>query len=198
LHVYAVASFLDTHNEITVPVTKIEQFELERISALQTPQQVLLVIKQKLPTDEPIVTGKITLLRDGIKDPGNMGTIIRTADWFGIDQLICTNDCVDIYNPKVVQASMGSITRLKVWYEDVQPLLQNATVPVYGAFLDGTDVYTLPQSKEGILVIGNEGKGIRSELQSFITQRVTIAKKGGAESLNAAIAAGIIMSVLTR
>jgi TrmH family RNA methyltransferase len=137
---------------------------------------------------------------DGIQDPGNMGTIIRTADWFGIQQIICSNDTVELYNPKVIQSTMGSFTRVKVWYKNLKEIFANndADVPVYGALLQGKSIYDIPEISEGILLMGNEGNGIRPENLSFITQPITIPKQGGAESLNVGVATGIIVAQLTR
>jgi RNA methyltransferase, TrmH family len=198
VHVYALASYLQKHAGIKVPFTEISEKELERISALQTPHQVLLVAKQKQRSTTFAWQQNITLVLDGIQDPGNMGTIIRTADWFGIKQVVCTDDCVELYNPKVVQATMGSITRVDVWYEDVAELIAHAKIPVYGALLNGENVFDTHFEKQGILVIGNEGKGIREQIRQHINHPVTIPKIGDAESLNAGIAAGIIMGMMTR
>lgn len=198
LHVYATKAYLQKHNNISSAVTEITDIELDRISALQTPNQVLVVAQQKQPEQAPVFKDNFTIVLDGIQDPGNMGTIIRTADWFGIHQIVCTHDCVEVYNPKVVQSTMGSITRVSVWYEDVNTLLEKTDVPVYGALLHGKDVFENGRIEEGILVIGNESKGIREEIKKHIKHPVTIPKLGGAESLNAAVAAGIIMSVMKR
>jgi TrmH family RNA methyltransferase len=133
---------------------------------------------------------------DGIQDPGNFGTIIRIADWFGIKQIIAGEDCVEVYNPKVIQSTMGSICRVNVWYNNLQQWLVNIDVPVYGALLNGENVYNLKSITEGLLIIGNESKGIREPLKSIITHPITIPKRGNAESLNAAIATGIIVGCM--
>ena len=152
--------------------------------------------RQHLPSGKPVVKNHCILALDGIQDPGNMGTILRIADWFGINQLVCSMDCVDIYNTKVVQSTMGSITRVQCWYTNLNEWLAGVEVPIYGALLNGKNVYDVEKMKEGIIVIGNESKGIRSDVFSFITHPVTIPKKGSAESLNAAVATGIILSHL--
>lgn len=132
---------------------------------------------------------------DGIRDPGNMGTIIRIADWFGINNIICSRDCVEQYNPKVVQASMGSIARVNIVYKDLEEFLkQNKNVIVYAATLNGKSVHSVDKINEGLLLIGNESNGIRSELLALVTEEITIPRLGGAESLNAAVATGIILS----
>jgi len=168
--------------------------ELEKISALSTPNQVLAVFeKNKAPHID--VQGKLNLVLDDIQDPGNMGTIIRIADWFGIENIICSEHSADMYNPKVVQSTMGSIGRVNVLYTDlVEFLKKHSSVRKYAAALDGTPVQQLKNIKEGLLVIGNESKGISQEIFAMATDKITIPKIGQAESLNAAIATGIILS----
>ena len=132
---------------------------------------------------------------DEIQDPGNMGTIIRTADWFGIENIICSEDCVDSYNPKVVQSSMGSLGRVNVIYADLEEFINgNKSVSIYAATLGGTSLYALDKINEGIILIGNESKGINDGLSKYAAKQITIPKSGKAESLNAAVAAGIILS----
>jgi RNA methyltransferase, TrmH family len=179
-----------------VPITRIETFELEKISTLQTPNQVLVIARQQEEKGEPVLTKKLTLMIDGIQDPGNLGTIIRIADWFGIDQIIASTDTVECYNPKVIQSTMGSFLRVQIWYRDLETFLAAQQVPVYGALLDGESMYTTPIPSEGILVIGNESKGIREPVLSFINYAVTIPRMGKAESLNAAVATGILLAQL--
>ncbi|MBK5270220.1 MAG: RNA methyltransferase, partial [Bacteroidia bacterium] len=140
---------------------------------------------------------RITLVLDGLQDPGNFGTIIRIADWFDVDQIVCSNDCVDMYNPKVVQSTMGSIARVKIFYTDIKEWLTiQKDVRIYAATLEGQDISAVKKLDEGIIVIGNESKGIRAELMKLVDVSITISKKGKAESLNAAVAAGIILSHL--
>ncbi|MCH5600534.1 RNA methyltransferase [Niabella ginsengisoli] len=139
----------------------------------------------------------LSLALDGIQDPGNLGTIIRIADWFGIDQIICSRDCADVYNAKVVQASMGSIFRVSIYYTDLDSWMgEQKTTMFYGAALNGTPLKKITGLEKGVIVIGNESKGIREHVMSRITQKITIEKFGAAESLNAAVAAGIILSHL--
>lgn len=181
----------------TFPVTMIiEQHELEKISHLATPNQVLVIAAQRKLVHQPVEKNNLTLVLDGIQDPGNLGTIIRIADWFGITQIVANTDTADIYNPKVIQSTMGSIIRVNVWYTNIEQWLSHVTVPVYGAMLNGKSIYSTPKIKEGILVIGNESKGIRSNILPFIQHAVTIPGTGHAESLNAAVATGIILSHL--
>ncbi|MBC8032614.1 MAG: RNA methyltransferase [Chitinophagaceae bacterium] len=134
---------------------------------------------------------------DGIQDPGNMGTLIRIADWFGVEYIIASEESVDVYNPKVVQATMGSIGRVQVVYDDLLRFIKVIpAVPVYAAALEGKDITEYKKITEGIILIGNESKGIRAPLLESATYRITIARRGKAESLNAAVAAGIILSHL--
>ncbi|TKK68898.1 RNA methyltransferase [Ilyomonas limi] len=176
-----------------VVTEEIDEAALQRISQLETPNKVLAVAeKKKLPSLQ--LNSHFTLVLDGIQDPGNMGTIVRIADWFGITQIVAAKDTADCYNPKAVQSSMGSIARVHVWYDEPAPILANAQVPVFGALLQGKSVYEIQYQQEGILVIGNESKGIREQLLPFIQQAVTIPRTGAAESLNAAVATGILLS----
>jgi TrmH family RNA methyltransferase len=179
-----------------VPFTEIEGFELEKISALQTPQQVLAVVKTKSQPFIPFEKDQWLVMLDAIQDPGNMGSILRTADWFGIKTIYCTTDTADIYNPKVVQASMGSLTRVNVCYGDCEQWLTDPGVPVYPTLLNGEDIFKATNIKPGIIIIGNEGRGIRPALLKKFDMALTIPKKGKAESLNAAVATGIMLSKL--
>ncbi|MDE3253443.1 MAG: RNA methyltransferase [Bacteroidota bacterium] len=181
-----------------LPIIRITESELSRISQLTTPNQVFAVAEQRIPVHPPVLPGKLTLVLDDIRDPGNLGTLIRIADWFGIDQIIASEETVDLYNPKVIQSTMGSFLRVQVWYKPLAGFLSSVTVPVYGALLEGKSIYTQPPVKEGILIIGNESRGIAPELLPFVSDPVTIPRLGGAESLNAAIAGGILLSQMTR
>lgn len=180
----------------SLPITRITPFELEKISLLQTPNQVLLIAAQQEPGGEPVLKNQFTLMLDGIQDPGNLGTIIRIADWFGINQIIASEDTAELYNPKVIQSTMGSFLRVKVWYRDLETVLAKNEVPVYGALLNGESMYTIAVPNEAILVIGNESKGIRETVLPHISHAITIPRIGRAESLNAAVATGILLSKL--
>lgn len=171
--------------------------ELERISSLATPNQVLGIFQQPAHATEPDLRNKISLMLDTIQDPGNLGTIIRCADWFGIEHVICSRDSADIFNQKIVQSTMGSIVRVRVLYEDLVPFISHHAIPVYAAALTGTDIRRLPPVKEGIILIGNESRGIHESLLAEAQHRITIPRKGEAESLNAAVAAGIILAHVT-
>mgnify|MGYP003575593126 FL=1 len=197
--VYALKEWLVSNEELckNIECEAVAGFELERISQLKTPNQVLAIVA--LPGVEHFKFAKDQpgLVLDGIQDPGNLGTIIRIADWFGIYQVICSKDCADAYNPKVVQSTMGSIFRVKLLYTDLGKWLDsNRDLAFYGAALDGIPLKNIPAISNGLVVIGNESKGIRPEVMSRVTQKITIEKWGAAESLNAAVATGIILSHL--
>ncbi len=183
--------YSDLAGEKAMPVTAMD---LQKMGTLKTPHQALAVFPRKAEQAIDIRAWIVAL--DAIQDPGNMGTIIRTADWFGIKNIIASPDTVDCYNPKVVQATMGSLARVQVLYKNPEDWLPTIPLPVYGAMLSGENIYELPKLKKGILLIGNEGKGIRDALQPLITKRITIPRKGGAESLNAATAFAILASHL--
>jgi RNA methyltransferase, TrmH family len=178
----------------TGEVILVNEDELQRLTGLQTANQVLAIAEQKNHDLIPVLSGTLTLALDNIQDPGNFGTIIRIADWFGIKQIIASNETVELYNPKVIQSTMGSFLRVEVYYADLPGLLNNAKVPVYGALLNGNNIAEVGKIVEGVLVIGNESKGISEEINKLITHPLTIPKVGGAESLNAAVATGIILS----
>jgi len=179
---------------------EISTTDLAKFSSLTTPQEVIALIK--IPVWPTLLTQNLqqgfNIVLDGIQDPGNLGTIIRTADWFGIQNIICSEDTVDAYNPKVVQATMGSLARIHVHYTDLANVLKNSVLPIYGALLNGENIYQTNFGKHGLIVMGNEGNGIRHEIEALIQKRVTIPLLGKAESLNVAIATAIFCSELTR
>jgi TrmH family RNA methyltransferase len=183
-----------------IKLFEVNNVELEKISTLQAPQGILALVK--IPNTEEVdvhtLKNKFTLLLDGIQDPGNLGTIIRTADWFGINKIICSLNTVEIYNSKTVQATMGSLSRVKVYHQDLSTLITASKLPVFGALLSGTNLYEMDWGKEGLLVLGNEGQGISEEIKGLITKSVTIPRVGGAESLNVAISAGILCADISR
>jgi len=179
---------------------EISEQDLKRISALKNPQGVLGLVQ--IPEYPPLTPVELQhgfhLVLDSIQDPGNLGTIIRTAEWFGFSRIICSADSVDAYNPKVVQASMGSLARMQIQYTDIETLIVNAPVPVFGAVLDGSPLYETDFGTEGLIVLGNEGNGIREAVLSRIQHRVTIPKVGRAESLNVAVSAALFCAELAR
>ena len=194
--IYAVAEWIQHNPLIQQEIIMVAEAELQRISNLQTANQVVAIVQQKIQSQAPIFKGKISLVLDGIQDPGNLGTIIRIADWFGISQIICSHNTVELYNPKVVQSTMGSFIRINLFYTDLATILYNVSVPIFGALLQGNSIYTITKPPEAILVIGCEGNGISLTVLPFITNPINIPKIGEAESLNAAVATGIILSHL--
>lgn len=178
-------------------VTTVVDFELEKISTLTTPNQVMAVFEKGKENTAIQASGKITLVLDTIQDPGNLGTIIRIADWFGITDIICSEGCADMYNPKVVQSTMGSLGRVNIVYTSLPHWLEeNKSIKNYSAVLNGKTVQSLGKLKEGIIIIGNEAHGISDEVLQLVNEKITIPKIGEAESLNAAVATGIILSHL--
>ena len=176
-------------------ITDVEDFELQKISALSTANAVLAVFEKRKPVNEFATALKITLALDTIQDPGNLGTIIRIADWFGIENIICSIGCADMYNAKVIQSTMGSLGRVNVIYTDlVKWLKDNDKVKIYAASLEGEDVKAVGKLKEGILIIGNEANGVSDEVMELVNEKINIPRIGEAESLNAAVATGIIIS----
>jgi len=195
--IFALKEWITDNEKILVKIaiTEITEIELKRISLLTTPNKVLAIVRQFDEDKEITTKGIITLALDGIRDPGNLGTIIRTADWFGIKQIVCSPDSAELYNPKVVQATMGSIARVKVFYTDLNEwLAEQKDISIYATTLEGQDVTTVKKIQEGIIIFGNESKGIGTDILKLATIKLTIPKKGKAESLNAAVAAGIILS----
>jgi TrmH family RNA methyltransferase len=177
------------------PLVEVSQPELERLSALATPNQVVAVF-EKPGFPEPVWTAGVYLALDTIQDPGNLGTIVRLADWFGIAAVVAGPESADVFNLKAVQSTMGSIGRVNVLYEDPVALLSRLHLPVYAAVLEGERLYGLPRIRQGFIVIGNEARGISDDLLRLATRRITIPRIGAAESLNAAVATGIILSHL--
>ena len=197
-------------------VQTVTDDELCRISFLQHPQEVLAVFHIPTPSQSSDIivchtqtfwsenhqASALSLALDGVQDPGNVGTIIRIADWFGITQIFCSPDTADVYNPKVVQATMGSLAHVNITYCDLVPLLREANVPVYGTLLDGQDIYQQTLSEKGIIVMGNEGNGISPEVRQLITNKLLIPNfnknSETADSLNVAIATAITCSEFRR
>jgi TrmH family RNA methyltransferase len=180
----------------------VNEVQMEQMSGQDTPPGILAIVK--IPKQGEINTSsRLILALDGIANPGNMGTLIRTAEWFGIHDVVCSSDCVELWNPKVVQATMGSLFRMKVWKANLADYLHQAQSEgkaVYGALLEGENLFQMEAKPEGILVIGSESHGIRAEILPCITHPITIPRAGGSltESLNAAVAGGILMAEMTR
>jgi len=164
---------------------------IKEIGSLKTPNKFLAVVKKPviIPKNK-----KFILILDGIQDPGNFGTIIRTADWFNVDLIVCSKGTVDLFNPKVVQASMGSLFRIPIIYEDLTTYLKSIDLPIYGALLEGENVYEQQLPENAVLIMGNEGYGISDEIKEIIQHKIHIPRFGKAESLNVSIATGILLS----
>ncbi|MBK8445032.1 MAG: RNA methyltransferase [Sphingobacteriales bacterium] len=177
-----------------LPLQQITAAELERISALQSPNQVLAVVDMpRIQVQASLLRRSVCFVLDHIQDPGNLGTIIRISDWFGMPYIFCINDCVEAYNPKTVQSTMGSLARVPVIETTASALRQQfSDIAWWGAVLEGEPLRTLAWQKPLFLVVGNESKGISQEVMNLLQRRITIERSGAAESLNAAIAAGII------
>lgn len=188
-------TLIDHHPETTVIPAK--DFELEKISALHTAQQVVLVVQQPEQRSYQPIDDWVLLL-EHIQDPGNMGTIIRIADWFGIDTIVCTPDCVERYNPKVVQATMGSLLRVNFFTMPLEDFLHHNQKPVYATCLGGQPLQTFTPAMPGIIAMGNESQGLSATLLKAAQHKITIPGKGKAESLNVAVATGIVCAQLTQ
>jgi TrmH family RNA methyltransferase len=193
-------------NNKNIEVFEISESELERISSLKTPNKVLAVVKNKVNLiSETDIQSSLSLVLDDVQDPGNLGTIIRLADWFGIKNIFCSPETVELYNPKTLQSTMGSFLRVKVHYVDLEILLskyQTKNLPIYGSFLDGENIYKSALPWNGFIVMGNESKGISKKIWPYITKRITIPGNSinteGPESLNVSIATAVICSEFTR
>jgi TrmH family RNA methyltransferase len=194
--------FTTKQDFISVSKTKVHAIsdaELKKISALATPNSCLAVFK--IPKDKEMKESGLILALDDVRDPGNLGTIIRLCDWFGIETLFCSDETVDIYNPKVVQATMGSISRVNVVYGDLENFLVKTKLTVFGTFMDGKNIYQESLPKEGIIVMGNEANGISEAVEKLVTDRIAIPRFGDlqiTESLNVATATAIILSEFKR
>ena len=197
VHLYTTQN--DFEQVSTDKRTLIAESDLKKITALATPNSCLAVFK--IPAEKKIGESGLILALDSIRDPGNLGTILRLCDWFGIDQLICSKETVDIYNPKVVQATMGSIARVNVNYVDLENVVSQTKLPVFGTFMDGNNIYKTNLPQEGIIIMGNEANGISPELEKLIKNRLTIPRFGTlqkTESLNVATATAIVLSEFRR
>lgn len=186
-------------------IIETTQEEINRGSLLKSPQQVMAVFEQpQYILNKQVIEQSLTLMLDDIQDPGNLGTIIRLADWFGIENIICSLNSADVYNPKVIQATMGGISRVKVHYCDLPGLLSqlDENIPVYGTFLNGDNIYQQELSANGLIVMGNEGNGISLTVEQLITRRLYIPNyppgKESSESLNVAIATAVVCAEFRR
>lgn len=203
----ASKDFIDTINtkEFRIEeVVEVSKEELERVSFQKTPQRVLGIFdKPQYILNQSELNQQLTLVLDGIQDPGNMGTIIRLADWYGIENIVCSEDTVDVYNPKVVQATMGALARVKVHYYKLETWLKaQSELPIYGTFLNGKNIYKTKISENGIIIMGNEGNGIRPSVEKYVTERIFIPNypedRATSESLNVGVATAIICNEFRR
>lgn len=202
----AHAAWVDSQRQKGVEVDEVTDEELRRVSFQETPQQVLAVFRQ--PTYEvdvnEVAKTQLCLALDDVQNPGNLGTIVRLADWFGIEHIFCSRACADIYNPKTVQATMGGIAHVQVHYVDLPQMLTSLDddIPVYGTFLDGENLYKKHLNNHGLLLMGNEGNGISAAVASHVTERLYIpnypAGRETSESLNVAIATAIVCAEFRR
>ena len=180
-------------------IVRISEVDLKKVSSLKTPNKVLGLFK--IPVETPLKNKGLVIALDAINDPGNLGTIIRLCDWFGVDEIICSKDTVDCYNPKVVQASMGSLTRISIHYLDLNEYLSKSKLPTFIADMNGENVYKSNLPKEGILIMGNEANGVSEEIKKLITNKISIPRFGETqetESLNVATATAILLSEFKR
>jgi TrmH family RNA methyltransferase len=203
--IYALKTWDSGQRGIPVSIQNLTEIiapaELARISNLKTPNEVLATAKIPERIIEESMYDDLVLMLSQISDPGNLGTIIRIADWFGIKNIICSQDSVEVFNPKVVQASMGSLFRVKVHYAGLKDILSGigSNIPVFGAYLEGRNIYKENLPQKGIIIIGNESRGIDDLLETFVTKKLFIPSfSGGAESLNASVATAIICSEFRR
>ena len=211
--VKGIQELLDSNFELEHLYTTLNDFEvvfndrksiisdndLKKISALATPNSCLAVFR--MPVEKPIIEIGLILALDSIRDPGNLGTILRLSDWFGIQQVVCSKETVDIFNPKVVQATMGSIARVNVNYIDLNSFLVQTKLPIFGTFMEGDNIYKSNLPQQGIIIMGNEANGISVELEKLVQNRLTIPRFGNnqkTESLNVATATAIVLSEFRR
>ena len=176
------------------PFQRVSDIELSRMTTLMSNDSGILVVKMRPNSKPDRIQDELVLMLDGINDPWNLGTIIRIADWYGISHIIVSNDTVDCYNPKVIMATMGSFSRISIFYTDIEPYLLENPKRTYGAYLDGESTHTKKFDWDGwYLIIGSEAHGIRPSLEKYVTDKITIPWFGHAESLNAAIATAVIL-----
>jgi TrmH family RNA methyltransferase len=178
------------------PICIVEKEQIKQASFLKHPQNAIALAK--IPTHRSLPTGGNIVILDDIQDPGNLGTIVRICDWYGINHIVCSEHSVDIFNPKSVQATMGSIFRISVHYTNLETYLPQLSIPKYAAVLEGDNVYKMKWTEECALIIGNEGNGISEKIIQLCDAKITIPNLGGAESLNASTAAAILVSEINR
>ena len=196
-HLYTTIHLFESITDAKRSIISMD--DLKKISALTVPNNCLAVFK--MPTTSVFEDEGLIVALDRVRDPGNLGTILRICDWFGIQQILCSPDTVDLYNPKVIQATMGSVSRVNVIYGDLHPILQKTSLPIFGTFMEGDNIYKMSLPQEGILIMGNEANGISSTIESIVTNKIAIPRFGAlqkTESLNVATATAIILSEFRR
>jgi RNA methyltransferase, TrmH family len=176
----------------------VNQGDLEKAGSFSSNNAALAVVKTKENEELLVGDNEFALILDDVRDPGNLGTIIRVADWYGVHKIICSHSTVDFYNPKVISATMGSFTRSNLYYTDLEDFIKNQTVNIYGTLLNGENIHQTKFSESGYIVIGNEANGISPAIEQLITHKITIPKFGQAESLNAGIATAVVLDNLRR
>lgn len=205
LFICATAEWINIHPNVEVDeIVEVTNDELSRVSLLKTPQQVLAIFKQpEYRIDTSVVQNSLCIALDDVQDPGNLGTIVRLADWFGIEQIFCSFNTADIYNPKTIQATMGAVARVKVHYVNLPQFIASLkNCSIYGTFLDGKNIYSEPLTSSGLIVMGNEGKGICKEIEDCVNRKLYIpnypADRETSESLNVAIATAVTCAEFRR
>ncbi len=205
-YVFATSAWVERNAALALKLNPVvvKPFDMERMSQLTTPSDILAVYRiPQYALKSELLNNSLVLALDRVQDPGNLGTIIRVADWMGVDTIIASRDTVDVFNPKVVQATMGAIARVKVHYVDLPQFLSSLTdIPIYGTFLDGTNIYTTPLSPTGIVIMGNEGQGISPEVEKLVNAKILIPsyppERPTSESLNVATATAITLAEFRR
>lgn len=210
IHIFKCQYLIATNNIInSIDSSNIENIievknnEIERVSFLKNPQESIAVFYKPRYNDIENIKNKLTLVLDEIQDPGNLGTIIRIADWYGIENIVCSKNTADVYNPKTVQATMGALARVRVHYVDLVPFLNNyQSLPIYGTFLDGENIYSNDITSDGIIIMGNEGNGVSKEVENLVNKRLFIPSyppnQETSESLNVAVATAIVCAEFRR
>lgn len=193
--------FLENENvfqTLDIQVVLTNQTDLEKAGSFHSNNAALAVVKTKENAELLVQDNEFALILDDIRDPGNLGTIIRVADWYGIHKIICSHSTVDFYNPKVISATMGSFTRSNLYYTELEDFIKNQSVNIYGTLLNGDNIHQTKFSESGYIVIGNEANGISPSIEKLITHKITIPRFGEAESLNAGIATAVVLDNLRR
>ncbi len=199
LTVYGTEKFLSTTAvDPSIKTEEVTEQELQSVGEFQSNNTALALARIKPNRPVSLNPGEFGLALDDIRDPGNLGTIIRTADWYGISKIVVSGETADFYNSKVITSTMGSFTRVNIFYTDLKTFLGETSAPIYGAYLDGQDVHSKTFKGGGYILIGNESRGISPDLESLVTERITIPRFGKAESLNAAIATAVILDNIRR